>query len=177
MQTKATLRYLRIAPRKVRLVADLIKGKKVSEAQTLLQFVNNAAVESFQKLIRSALSGASHNFQIEESNLYIAKIVVDEGPKLKRFRARARGRAYPIQKKTSHITVVLEELSPYGRSPVGGVPGTGAKKAKPAESPKGIQAGPPQSRKAGLGGFSRGEKLRRPKLEGVRNRIFRRKAV
>ena len=167
MQSKATLRYLRIAPRKVRLVADLIKGKKVSEAQTLLQFVSNSAVKSFQKLIQSAVSSAAHDFQVEPSNAYIAKIVVDEGPKLKRFRPRARGRAYPIQKKTSHITVVLEEL----------VPGTGAKKAKPAESPKGIQAGPPQSRKAGLGGFSRERKLRGPKLAGIRNRIFRRKAV
>ena len=167
MQTKATLRYLRIAPRKVRLVADLLKGKKASEAQTLLQFVNNSAVQSFQKLIQSALSNASHDFQMEAANLYIAKIVVDEGPKLKRFRPRARGRAYPIQKKTSHITVVLEEL----------VPGTGGKKEKPAESPKGIQAGPPQSRKAGFGGFSHGEKLRRPKLQGIRNRLFRRKAI
>ena len=169
MQSKATLRYLRIAPRKVRLVADLIKGKKVSEAQTLLQFVSNSAVKSFQKLIQSALSSAAHDFQVEPSNAYIAKIVVDEGPKLKRFRPRARGRAYPIQKKTSHITVVLEEL----------VPGTGAKKAKPAESlaKPDNQAGPPQSRKAGLGGFSRERKLRGPKLAGIRNRIFRRKAV
>ncbi|HEY4510060.1 MAG TPA: 50S ribosomal protein L22 [Candidatus Paceibacterota bacterium] len=167
MQSKATLRYLRIAPRKVRLVADLLKGKQVSEAQTLLGFVNNAAVASFQKLIQSAASSASSNLQIDESNLYIAKIVVNEGPKLKRFRPRARGRAYPIQKKTSHITVVLEEL----------VPGTGGKKEKPAESPKGIQAGPPQSRKAGLGGFGREKKLRTQKLKGVQNRIFRRKAI
>ena len=170
MQAKATLRYLRIAPRKVRLVADLIKGKKVSEAQTVLQFVNNAAVESFQKLIQSALSSASRNFQIEAANLYIAKIVVNEGPKLKRFRPRARGRAYPIQKKTSHVTLVLEEL----------VPRTGDKKGRPAESLEGIQAGPPQSSKAGLGGkpkFLREGKLRSPKLEGIRNRIFRRKAV
>lgn len=171
MQSKATLRYLRIAPRKVRLVADLIKGKKVSEAQTLLGFVNNAAVESFQKLIRSALSGASNNFQIVESNVYIAKVLVDEGPKLKRFRPRARGRAYPIQKKTSHITIVLEEL----------VPGTADKKEKPVSSVTGTVASTPESGKAGLGTakpkFSHEEKLRRPKLEGVRNRIFRRKAV
>lgn len=172
MQSKATLRYLRIAPRKVRLVADLIKGKKVSEAQTLLQFVNNAAVASFQKLIRSALSGASHNFQIDEANLYIAKIVVDEGPKLKRFRPRARGRAYPIQKKTSHITVVLEEL----------VPGTIDKKGKlVAASAKDIASSTLESGKTGLGAqkpkFGREKKLRTQKLGGVRNRIFRRKAV
>ena len=171
MQTKATLRYLRIAPRKVRLVADLIKGKKVSEAQTLLEFVSNSAVRSFQKLIQSALSSAAHDFQMEGANAYIAKIVVNEGPKLKRFRPRARGRAYPIQKKTSHITLVLEEL----------VPGTANGKRKPTPSAsKAVSAGPSESSKAGLGEkpkFSYEKKSRRPKLEGVRNRIFRRKAV
>ena len=112
MQAKATLHNVRIAPRKVRLVADLIRKKKVTEAQAILGFVNKAASEPFQKIIQSALSSAEHNFQIEKVNLYIAKIVVDEGSKLKRFRPRARGRAYPIQKKTSHVTVVLEELVP-----------------------------------------------------------------
>ena len=171
MQTKATLRYLRIAPRKVRLVADLIKGKKVSEAQTLLEFVSNSAVRSFQKLIQSALSSASHDFQMEGANAYIAKIVVNEGPKLKRFRPRARGRAYPIQKKTSHITLVLEEL----------VLGTTAKRGEPIFSAsKADSVGSSEPSKARFDEkpkFSRGEKLRRPKLEGVRNRIFRRKAV
>lgn len=167
MQSKATLRYLRIAPRKVRRVANLLKGKKVSEAQTLLRFVNNAAVESFQKLIRSALSGASHNFQIEKSNAYIAKIVVDEGPKLKRYRPRARGRAYPIQKKTSHITIVLEEL----------IPGAG----KPTESPKGIQTSSPESSKTGVGlekpKWRAQREISRAKKEGGVKRFFRRKAV
>ena len=168
MQSKATLRYLRIAPRKVRLVANLIKGKKVSEAQTLLQFVSNSAVESFQKLIQSALASASHNFQIDQSNVYIAKITVNEGPKLKRFRPRARGRAYPIQKKTSHITIVLEEA---------GMTRGDAQR----ESGESSKAGPSQFRQladlAGKPKFGREEKSRRPKLEGVRNRIFRRKAV
>lgn len=109
MQTKVILRHLRIAPRKVRLVADLIRGKKVREAQAILRFIPNSSAEPFQKIVKSAAASAQQNFQIDETNLYVAKISVDEGPKLKRYRPRARGRAFPIQKKTSHITLVLEE--------------------------------------------------------------------
>ena len=167
MQTKATLRYLRIAPRKVRLVADLLKGKKASEAQTLLQFVNNSAVQSFQKLIQSALSNASHDFQMEAANLYIAKIVVDEGPKLKRFRPRARGRAYPIQKKTSHITVVLEELTP----------GLAKIKLAQADKTSNSEKEKRESHIQGKAKFGHEGKLRKQKLGGIRNRLFRRKAI
>ena len=93
-------------------MADLIRGKKVSEAQAILRFIPNSSAEPFQKTVKSAAAAAERNFQIEEANLYISKISVDEGPKLKRYRPRARGRAFPIQKKTSHITLVLEELVP-----------------------------------------------------------------
>ena len=170
MQTKATLRYLRIAPRKVRLVADMIKGKKVSEAQTLLQFVNNSAVESFRKLIQSALASAAHNFQLDASSAYIAKIVVNEGPKLKRFRPRARGRAYPIQKKTSHITIVLEEL----------VPGAVDKTGKQVSSAKDAATSAPESSKTGFTEkpkFVHEKKMRKQKSQGIRSKIFRRKAI
>lgn len=172
MQTKATLRNLRIAPRKVRLVADLIRKKKVNEAQTILQFVHKSASEPFRKIIQSASSSAAHNFQIDQANLYIAKIVVDEGTKLKRFRPRARGRAYPIQKKTSHITVVLEELVPSTLDKKGQAPVAGSKDAG---------AGSAESKKVGLGEkkpkFRYERKLQGPKSEGVRSKIFRRKAI
>lgn len=105
----ARLRYLRIAPRKVRLVADLIRGKPVREAETILRFQIKRGAEPVRKLLQSALANAKNNFKISEENLFISKITVDEGPKLKRWRPRARGRASPIQKKTSHITLVLEE--------------------------------------------------------------------
>ncbi|PIW91361.1 MAG: 50S ribosomal protein L22, partial [Candidatus Nealsonbacteria bacterium CG_4_8_14_3_um_filter_37_36] len=102
----AKLRYLRITPRKVRQVSDLIRGKTVEEAQTILRYTVKKAAQPLLKLLKSAVASAKNNFQLEELNLYISKILVDEGPKLKRWRARARGRADEIQKKTSHVTIV-----------------------------------------------------------------------
>lgn len=107
----AKLRYLRIAPRKVRLVADLIRGKSVEEAQTILNFTVKRAAQPLLKLLKSAIANAKNNFQLEEANLYISKILVDEGPKYKRWMPRARGRASLIQKKTSHITLILDEIN------------------------------------------------------------------
>ena len=109
MPVTAKLRYLRIAPRKVRLVADLIRGKTVEEAQNILNFTQKRAALPILKLLKQGSSNAKNNFQMEEKNLYISTILVDEGPKLKRVRPRARGQANEIQKKTSHITLVLEE--------------------------------------------------------------------
>ncbi len=170
MQTKATLRNLRIAPRKVRLVADLIRRKKVSEAQTILQFVHKSASKPFQKILQSALSSATHNLQIEESNLYIAKIIVDEGAKLKRWRPRARGRAYPIEKKTSHITVVLGELVPS-------VSREASEKTPKGEHVKIDTPTGEHTQKKGKPKFQYDKKLQKTKSEGVRNKIFRRKAI
>ena len=107
---KVKLSYLRIAPRKVRLVADLIRGKSVKEAETILNFTPKRAAKPLLKLLQSAKANISHNHQEDPSQYYIAKITVDEGPKLKRFRPRARGQAFEIQKKTSHITMVLEKI-------------------------------------------------------------------
>ena len=106
----AKLRYLKIASRKVRLVANLIRGKKVEEAQNILNFTIKKASLPLLKLLKQAVANAKNNFQLNESNLFITKILVDEGPKYKRWRARSRGKAEQIQKKTSHITVVLDEL-------------------------------------------------------------------
>ena len=110
MPVTVKLRNLRIAPRKVRLVADLIRGKSAEEAQTILNFTTKKAAGIVAKLLKSAVASAKHNFQLEESNLFISKIIVDEGQKYKRWMARARGQAYEIQKKTSHITIVLNEI-------------------------------------------------------------------
>ncbi len=108
MEVKAKLKYLRMAPRKVRQVADLIRGKKVSEAKNILDFSIRRAARPLRKLLDSAIANAKNNFQLDEETLWISTILVDEGPKLKRWRARARGRAAEIQKKTSHITLILE---------------------------------------------------------------------
>lgn len=115
MPVISKLKYLRIAPRKVRLVADLIRRKKVKEAQTILDFTIKGAAEPLSKLLKTAIADAHHNFQLDSSNLYISKITVDEGPKYKRWKARSRGIAAPIQKKTSHITLVLDEIASSGK--------------------------------------------------------------
>ena len=115
MPVISKLKYLRIAPRKVRLVADLIRRKKVEQAQTILDFTTKGATKPLAKLLKTAIADARHNFQLEPSNLYISKITVDEGPKFKRWKARSRGIAAPIQKKTSHITLVLSEISSEGK--------------------------------------------------------------
>ena len=106
---KATLKQYRQSPRKVRLVADLIRGKKVGNALTDLEFVTKRASVVLKKLLETAIAGAKHNFNAEKENLFVKEITVDKGPTLHRWRPRARGRATPINKRTSHITVVLEE--------------------------------------------------------------------
>jgi len=116
MPVAAKLQYLRIAPRKVRSVADLIRGKKTERANAILSFTNKAATVPLLKLLKSALANAKNNFGLEESNLYIAKIFVNEGPTLKRWRARARGQAYEIMKRTSHVTLVLDEIAKTGKA-------------------------------------------------------------
>ncbi|OHA62315.1 MAG: 50S ribosomal protein L22 [Candidatus Wildermuthbacteria bacterium GWA2_46_15] len=109
MEVVAKLNHLRMAPRKVRLVADVIRGKNALKARANLSFLPRRAAKPFLGLLDSALANAKNNFQLDEKTLYLAKVLVDEGPKLKRWRPRARGRAFPIQKKTSHLTIVLQE--------------------------------------------------------------------
>jgi len=112
MEVKAKLKNLRIAPRKVRMVADLVRGKKVKESLAILNFTAKKATSPLIKLVNSAIANAKNNFHIEADNLYISEITVDEGPKYKRWMPRARGQATPIQKKTSHINLVLKEIQP-----------------------------------------------------------------
>jgi len=110
MPVRARLRNLRIAPRKVRMVADLIRRKPVVEAENILKFTVKRAAPVILKLLNSAVANAKNNFKMEKENLYIQRIWVDEGPKMKRWLPRARGKADEIQKKTSHITIILDEI-------------------------------------------------------------------
>jgi|SRR3990172_8794047 len=167
MSVQARLRYLRIAPRKVRLVADLIRGKSVREAETILNFTVKKPTLPVLKLLKQAKASARNTFQLEESNLYISKITVDEGPKLKRWRARSRGQAFPIQKKTSHITLFLDEIEKQGKK----LKKTGGK-SKTEVSEK-IQE---KIKKAHPEKFRREEERAKFKKEGSGRRIFRRKA-
>jgi large subunit ribosomal protein L22 len=107
---KAKLSYLRISPRKVRLVAGLIRNKKADRAQALLSFAVKKGVRPILKVLNSAIANAKNNFHLDPNTLFISKVIVDEGPKLKRSMPRARGSAYQIQKKTSHVTIILDEI-------------------------------------------------------------------
>ncbi|KPJ73348.1 50S ribosomal protein L22 [Parcubacteria bacterium DG_74_1] len=170
MSVTAKLPYLRIAPRKVRIVADLVRRKSVEEAQAILNFTTKKAAPILLKLLKQAVSSAKTNLQLEEKNLYISKILIDEGPKYKRWRPRARGMATPIQKRTSHVTIVLDEVV---KKP---------KKAKKLKKAKEIRPEPAKERE-----FKKIPRIEKPKLKpekeerkpvierGIR-RIFRRKA-
>lgn len=106
----ATARYIRISSRKVKIVIDLIRGKKVGEALSILEYTPKAASEPVTKLLGSAIANAENNLDMDPGNLYVAEVYANQGPTLKRLRARAQGRANRIRKRTSHITIVLDEL-------------------------------------------------------------------
>lgn len=109
MEARAKLSYLRISPRKVRLVADLVRNRSAEEALKTLRFTPKAASRPLKKLIESAVANAENNHGLDIDTLWVRDIQVNEGPTLKRFRPRAQGRAFPIMKRTSHVSVVLEE--------------------------------------------------------------------
>ena len=106
-EINAQLNYLRISPRKVRLVTDLVRGKSVVTAKRELAFLVKKSSSPILKLLNSAIASAKQNSSLDSTQLYIKKIDVDEGPALKRFMPRAMGRAFAIKKRTSHITLVL----------------------------------------------------------------------
>lgn len=108
MEAKAVARFVRITPRKAGQVADLIRGKDVEEAQTVLRFTPKAAAKIVKKVLDSAVANAQHNLKLR-GNLYVSEALVNQGPSLKRIRPRAMGRAFRVLKRTSHITVVVAE--------------------------------------------------------------------
>lgn len=109
MEIKAYARYIRIAPRKVRLVTNLVKGLPATVAIAELKFLPKGAALPVRKLIESAVANAVHNFKLNRDTLFIQKITADGGPTLKRWRARAFGKAAPILKRTTHISIVLTD--------------------------------------------------------------------
>lgn len=112
MISNAKLRYLRISPRKVRMVANLIRGKKVEEAQVILNFARKKATPAILKLLEQAIANAKDKqADIKEGDLYISEIFVDEGPSYKRTLPRSRGKADIIQKRSSHITITIDNIS------------------------------------------------------------------
>ena len=109
MEAKAVAKNVRIAPRKVRVVMNLIRGKKVADEFAILNFTPKVGSEAIYKVLKSAVANAENNFDMNVDNLYVSSCFVDEGPTMKRIHPRSRGQAFKILKRTSHITVAVEE--------------------------------------------------------------------
>ena len=108
-EVKSVAKYVRIAPRKVRIVMDLIRGKKVDDAFAILKFTPKRGSRLIEKVLKSAVANAENNFDMETDKLYVTTCLVDQGPTLKRIHPRSRGQAFGILKHTSHITVMVSE--------------------------------------------------------------------
>lgn len=109
MESRATAKYIRVSSRKAKLVADLIRGKSIGEALSILALTPNKAAQVIEKVVLSALANAENNHNMNPDALYIDQIYANQGPTLKRYKAGPQGRAFPIKKRTSHITAVLKE--------------------------------------------------------------------
>ncbi|MCC6674209.1 MAG: 50S ribosomal protein L22 [Thermomicrobiales bacterium] len=109
MEVTASLQRVRVSPRKARLVVDLCRGKKVSEAQAIMRFMPNKTAYDVERLLKSVAANAENNYDLDPDDLWIKAIYVDEGPSMRRFKAKARGRVGRIQRRTSKITVIAED--------------------------------------------------------------------
>jgi large subunit ribosomal protein L22 len=132
-RARATARYVRMTPMKVRRVVDLIRGMEAREALSVLKFAPQAASEPVAKVLASAVANAEHNQQLDPASLVVSVAYVDEGPTLKRFRPRAQGRAFRINKRTSHITIEVESIVAAPARPA-------KKAAAPAKATKATKA-------------------------------------
>ena len=137
---RAVARHVRISPTKARRVVNLVRGLPAKEALTVLQFAPQAASEQVYKVVASAIANAENNERLDPDALLVAEAYVDEGPTLKRFQPRAQGRAYRINKRTCHITVVVEAVQATGPARRGG-----AKKAVPAKRAASKKAAPAEA--------------------------------
>ena len=109
MEAKAIAKYVRMSPRKARLVANLIKGKDIHEAEAILRYTPNKAAKVIQKVLLSATANAENNLELDKSNLVVKSAIIDQGPSIKRIKPRAQGRADRMVHRTSHVTVVVAE--------------------------------------------------------------------
>ena len=109
LEARASLNYARIAPRKVKIVADAVRGRNVDEALAIIKFTSKASAEILEKLLKSAIANAENNHHMERTKLYISEIYANQGPTLKRILPAAKGSAFRIRKRSSHITIVLRE--------------------------------------------------------------------
>jgi large subunit ribosomal protein L22 len=134
MQTKSSVKYVRMSPLKVRRVLDQIRGKKALESMTMLNFLPHASARVLEKILKSAIANAENNHQVPAAKLWVREAFVDQGPTLKRFQPHAQGRAFPIKKRTSHITIVVSDTMGV-RGTESAAPAVEAE-AKPAKATK-----------------------------------------
>lgn len=109
MEAKAVAKYIRMSPRKVQQIINLIRGKDIKEALAILKYTAKGTAEAVTKVLNSAIANAEHNFDMNVDALYVSQIFVDQGPTLKRFKPRAMGRADVMRRRTSHVTVMVSE--------------------------------------------------------------------
>jgi large subunit ribosomal protein L22 len=109
MRAKAVAKYMRVSPRKLKPIADLVRGKDVKSAQAILQFTPNKGARVFLKVLNSAVANAENNLNLDIDNLYVSEIYANQGPTMKRWKAGSMGRANPILRRTSHVGVVVAE--------------------------------------------------------------------
>ncbi len=172
-EIKAQLRYLRIAPRKTRLMADVIRGLGVNEAEARLLLAAKRSSEPLLKLLRSAIANAKNNFKIDPAKLYVKAVSVDQGPKLSRWMPRARGSVSKIEKKTSHVNLVLgvsEEKKNWRfkiESPAAEKKMKAARKQKAEKEKPGFEEE----------GHSHSENYKKRGASGIFRKIFQRKSV
>ena len=110
METRAVAKFIRVSPRKIRLVMDQVRGRKVEESLNILSFAPQKGARILKKLINSAVANAEQNSNVDVDSLYVKRVYADEGPTMKRWRPRAQGRATRINKRTSHLTIIVDEM-------------------------------------------------------------------
>lgn len=109
MEAKAIAKYVRVSPRKMRFICDMVRGRSVDEALSILKFTPNKGAKILEKVVKSAAANAENNFDMNRDNLFVLEVYSNQGPTLKRWRPRSKGRAFKILKRTSHIGVVVKE--------------------------------------------------------------------
>jgi large subunit ribosomal protein L22 len=176
METRAQLKYLRMSPQKVRLVVDMVRGRTLSEALSILRFVPNRPARHLVKLLNSAAANAQTNHSMDRETLRVSKAYVDQGPSLKRYQPVSRGLAHPILKRTCHITVYVKEDEELAAQKAAerakkagrrGARGAGAGRARPAarRAPKRAEEAAVEAKPAKRGGRKPPEKKIAPKPE------------
>ena len=174
MEVKGSAKHLKITPKKMRLVIDVVRGMSVERAEAQLHFVPRKASALILKALRSVVASAEHNFNLKKDNLFIKKIVVNEGPSLERWTPKAFGRATPIKKRTSHLEIILAEYKPTAAT----------KRHQPIEPKKEDSAEPTpvisneEEQIIHKAKASKREHQKiKPKQAGVKSKIFSRKAI